>query len=112
MGKLQSIIEESNASGFIFAGEFNAEPGKLFFNELLKVCDESHLIISDTCVLPRDTYTHINNASLKRSWLDRCVTSPCLHKALFDMYVDVNDTISDHLPMFLQPAQRRLYCFH
>ena len=77
------------------------QQGKLYYDELSRLCYEYDLIIADVVKLPENSYTHINNGSLKKSWLDHCVASPCLSNAIVNIYIDNEDTISDHFPMFL-----------
>ena len=101
MGKIESILESTEVNGVMIIGDFNAEPGKLFYEELSRLCQEYDLIISDVDKLNKNSYTHVNNGSLKRSWLDHCVASPCIHNSIIDIYIDNDDTISDHFPMFI-----------
>ena len=63
------------------------------------MCMEKDLIISDVVHLPANTYTHVNNGTLTRSWLDHCVTSASIHEAIERVTVDDNYNGSDHLPM-------------
>ena len=101
LGKLEGIIEEYDVDGMVVMGDFNAEPGKEYYDQLKLFCEEHNLIISDVEMLPQDSYTHLNNASLRRSWLDHCVTSPGLHNAITSISIDNNIFISDHFPLFV-----------
>ena len=101
MGKLESILEESEVNGVIIIGDFNAKPNSEYFTQLTNLCSEYDLIVSDVSILPQETFSHINNASLKRSWLDHCVMSPSLHNAVTDMFFDNDTCISDHFPLYV-----------
>lgn len=105
IGKIESILESSDINGISIVGDFNAEPGKLYFNELTKLCDEYDLIVSDVEKLSQDSFTHVNNGSLKKSWVDHCVTSPCLN-TITDIYIDNQETISDHFQFLLLGISR------
>ena len=63
------------------------------------MCDANELIVCDVCLLPANTYTHVNSGSLSRSWLDHCVASPVVHSAIADISVDYSSSASDHMPV-------------
>ena len=101
LGKLESLVEEHNVDGIVIMGDFNAAPGKDYFFQLKDFCDEFNLLISDVEILPSDSYTHLNNASLRKSWLDHCVTSPGIHNAITCLSIDNDIFLSDHFPIYL-----------
>ena len=99
IGKLASIIDSSDAAGVVILGDFNANPNNSFYSELQQLCTSRDLIISDTSLLPPNTFTHVNNGSLSRSWLDHCVSSQSMHAATIDIRVDDSYSGSDHFPL-------------
>ena len=101
VGKIESILEANEMNGLVIIGDFNAHPGKEYFNQLKHLCNEYDLIISDVENLPIDTFTHVNNSSLSKSWLDHCIMSPSLHNAVTNVHVDNDASISDHFPLYV-----------
>ena len=94
IGKLEAIVNEYDVNGLIVMGDFNAEPGREYFNQLKNFCEDYELIVSDVDKLPPDSYTHLNNASLRRSWLDHCVTSPGIHNAITRVTTRIRATVA------------------
>ena len=82
MGKIASILDGSDASGVVIVGDFNAGPSSPFFEELQILCREKDLIISDVVSLPQGTFTHVNNGTTTKSWLDHCVCSQSMHERM------------------------------
>ena len=101
MGKLESIVEESEVNGVVIVGDFNSNPRTEYYAQLQQLCEDQDLIISDTALLPADSYTHLNNSSLSKSWLDHCVMSQSLHHAITNIFIDNDISISDHFPLFV-----------
>ena len=63
------------------------------------MCSVKDLVISDTSLLPSTTFTHVNNGTLTRSWLDHCVSSQPMHNAISNISIDDSYLGSDHFPM-------------
>ena len=99
MGKIASIIDNSDTSGVVVLGDFNASPNNSFYFELEQLCVSKDLIISDSLMLSPDTFTHVNNGTLSRSWVDHCVCSQSMHNAILNINVEGDYTGSDHFPM-------------
>ena len=99
IGKIASIIDDSDAAGVVVLGDFNANPDSSFYLELEQLCVAKDLIISDTALLPNRSYTHVNNGTLSRSWLDHCVCSHSMHNLISDISINENYFGSDHFPM-------------
>ena len=87
--------------GVVVLGDFNAHPENEFYAELEQLCIQKDLIISDVMKLPDSTFSHVNQGSLSRSWLDHCVSSPYLHRSIVDISIDNNYTGSDHFPLYV-----------
>ena len=75
MGKISTIIDSCNADGIMILGDLNADIDGAFYNEVQQLCNTKDFIVADVAMLPGESYTHINNASLTRSWLDHCLAS-------------------------------------
>ena len=99
LGKIAHIVDTSDVHGLLVCGDFNADINKEFYTELYNMCCEKDLTICDVDMLPADTYTHVNNGNLCRSWLDHCVASSSIRDAIDSIHVDYNYCGSDHLPI-------------
>ena len=99
IGKITSIVEESQWQNICIIGDFNAAPGTDYFLELVTLCSSQNLIISDVALLPENSYTHINHAHLSRSWLDHCLISEGLYNVIDNAAIDYDCIQSDHLPL-------------
>ena len=100
MGKIANILNGSAATGVVIIGDFNAGPTNSLFEELQILCHEKDLIISDVVCLLQDTFTLVNHGTNTKSWLDHCVYSQPMHERLSSIYVDDNDSGSDHLHLY------------
>ena len=101
MGKISEIVESCDANGVVIFGDFNADVNNEFYTDLVGLCNDNELIISDVAMLPHGSYTHVNNGTLARTWPDHCVCSQSLHERIASIAIDYNDHASDHLPMQL-----------
>ncbi len=111
LGKIELVIAEQEIDGISIVGDFNADIDKVYYNNLIQVCDGRGLVISDVCMVPRNSYTHVNNATLSRSWLDHCITSQTIHDVISHILNDNTYHGSDHFPLHMQftlKAQPRL----
>ena len=75
VGKLNSIVESTNDGEIMILGDFNAATGGEYFREWDILCNDHDMLFSDVLRLPADSYTHVNNGSMARSWLDHCLCS-------------------------------------
>ena len=82
IGKLMSIIEEVDNCGVMVLGDFNCNVGSTFYQEWILACEGHGLTFSDVEKLPASTYTHVNNFSLGRMWLDHYLCSQTVHIAI------------------------------
>ena len=99
IGKIASIVDSSDAAGILILGDFNANPNSSFYLELEQLCSSRDLIISDTTLLPALSFTHVNNGTLSRSWLDHCVCSHSFHNLITDIRIENEYFGSDHFPL-------------
>ena len=70
IGNCSSIIEDYDHNDILILGDFNAAVGGSYFREWTNLCDEIDMRFVDVGRLNADSYTHVNNASLSKSWLD------------------------------------------
>ena len=102
VGKISAIIEESQCENICILGDFNASPGTDYFVEICSLCSSHDLIMSDVALLPRNSYTHVNQAFLTKSWLDHFLFSENLHMIITDCYIDYDCVQSDHFPIIMK----------
>ena len=57
--------------------------------------------MSDIAILPQGTFTHINNGTMSKSWLDHCICSQNMHDRITNIFVDENYSGSDHFPLYI-----------
>ena len=108
VGKISSIIECSDFTDLMVVGDFNASTNGAYFNEWNLVCEEYDLIFSDVVKLPSSSFTHVNNASLTKSWLDHCLVSRTVHNSILELNIDNNYYGSDHFPLKISIQLDRL----
>ena len=103
LGKMSAIIEAVSTSKITIIGDFNANLGSKFDQELSEWCAELDLIISDISVLGRDsaTFTYVSDAHHTCSWLDHAICSPGMHKHISQVKVYDRPPSSDHLPLHI-----------
>ena len=77
MGKIASIIEEKDTSNFVITGDFNAAVNTPFESELIAMCENTGLVISDYDIFGRfsNTYMYVSDAHNSTSWLDHFICS-------------------------------------
>ena len=80
-------------------GDFNAVVGGDFFNEWTDTCTEKSMSFADVEYLNPDSYTHINNATLTRSWLDHCLVTRSVWNSITDIRILYDYYQSDHIPL-------------
>ncbi len=103
LGNISAIITECDTSNIVIAGDYNAALNTPFEDELLAMCDKSHLVISDIkwfgCV--SDTCTYFSASHNTTSWLDHIICSHNAHTMITDMHVHPLPPSSDHHPLGL-----------
>ena len=99
LGKLDSIISESDADAVVLAGDWNAAPGSLFYNELEHFCTEHNLVVSDVIQLPPSTYTDLSDAHNSTSWLDHILVSENISEVISNIDVILGGSTSNHFPL-------------
>ena len=76
----------------------------MFGRELIRICDDNELPLSDPLFLRAESFTYFSEAHHSTSWLDHCVSSPLGHHRILDMEVDYSFQSSDHFPLHLAIA--------
>ena len=99
IGKLNSIISETDADAVVVAGDWNAPPGSNFYREMEHLCDEHSLIVTDVAKLPQDTFTHLSEAHNTTSWLDHILVSENISDNVGEIKVIYGGSTSNHFPL-------------
>ena len=103
LSKVNSIIENHPSSHACVIGDFNANTShdSLFGKELVRFCNNEHLIIADNLLCNDSTFTFYSDAHNSVSWLDHVVVSENVFNAIMSIEVDYSYVTSDHFPMFI-----------
>ena len=101
LGELSSIIENSNTAHISIVGDFNANVGTYFEEELLEFTDKHKLVISDYEMYGRSSimYTYVSDAHGTTSWLDHYLCSGSLNNNIINIHVMDLPPSSYHRPL-------------
>jgi exonuclease III len=101
LGKLISVVEESDSSSIVLVGDFNAKVGSIFENELLNFVKTCNMYISDYEWFgsTSDTFTYVSDAHFTTSWLDHYICSFSMHNNISEIKITDKLPCSDHLPL-------------
>lgn len=101
LGQLTSIIDELETTSISLIGDFNANilsSTSLFVNHLNLFCDDNNLILSSKKYLPNDSFTYVSESWHTVSWLDHCISTNDMHKAVVKMEILYSLASTDHIP--------------
>ena len=112
LGKLTSVVNEDDLSNIIIMGDFNADPKSSFYRELDEMCKSECMYVCDVESLPMDSFTHVNNNALTKSWLDHCVIPLHFKDIVQSIEIDSDFSCSDHAPLTLKLNPRNFSLFH
>lgn len=98
LAQLSEIIQNENYNKIYIIGDFNADPNKgRFYNLLYTFSVQNNLIIADIEMLPYETFTYISPAHNTCGWLDHILTHNL--DLIISTEVLLNYNILDHFPM-------------
>ena len=101
VGEISSITEDYDHNDVLVIGDFNAEVDSLFYHEWDNFCETDGMVFVDVEKLPGDSYTHVNNGSLTRSWLDHCLSSSSASRCIENIEILYDYFLSDHHPFYV-----------
>ena len=89
LGKIAPIIEEKDTSSVVITGDFNAAVNTPFESELIAMCENTGLVISDYEIFGRAsyTYTYVSDVHNSTSWLDHFICSHSVNSMITDLYI-------------------------
>jgi len=101
LGKISAIVDECDTANVVIAGDFNAAVNTPFEHELMQMCNNAHLIISDHEWFGRhsDTSTYMSAAHNTTSWLDHVICSHSFKALLINVHIHELPPSSDHHPL-------------
>lgn len=104
LSTVNAIIDEYGIESVFILGDFNADPGGLFYGELAGMCREQQWSCVDVDMLGCDsgTFTFISEVHGTTSWLDHCVTTLSAKQAIVDVFVNYDTLWSDHFPLIVE----------
>ena len=111
IGRLCSITKDYDSIEIVIMSDFNANLDYVYFAEWRTACEQYSLTFSDMRLLPSDIFTHLNNGSFSKYWLDHVLSSQSVHMSTLDISVDNNFFLSDHFPLWASLCYERL-TFH
>ena len=102
MDKNLSIVTECSEDNVCFLRNFNAASTMPRFNELLALCNDHSMKVCDTLLLNTDSYTHLNQGSVSKSWLVHCLMKEALLESVASCNTDDNFSMSGHCTLSLE----------
>ena len=101
LGKIVAILDTCPTRNVCVVGDFNANVNSKFEKDLLSICEQASLVVSDYMHLGRDSgcFTYVSDAHSTTSWLDHYICSHDLHTAITCISVLDKLPCSDHLPL-------------
>ena len=87
MGKIACIIEENDTTNVVITGDFNAAVSTPFESELIAMCENTGLVISDYEIFGRASNTYVSDAHNSTSWLDLFICSHNVNSIITDLYI-------------------------
>ncbi|KAL0809192.1 hypothetical protein ABMA28_011417 [Loxostege sticticalis] len=103
LSAVSAIVDEYGSEAVFILGDFNADPGELFYSELCNICNDQLWSCIDTELLGLDsgTFTFISDVYGTCSWLDHCITSQSAKHSVTDVDVLYDTQWSDHFPLLV-----------
>ena len=99
LGKIQSILQGAGYGHIIVLGDWNANAGRIEFEWMSNLSNDLDLHLTDTCLLPCDTFTYVSDVHHTTSWIDHVLMSSSVNGVCVDMTVLYDHVISDHRPI-------------
>jgi exonuclease III len=101
---VSAIVDASSIECVYILGDFNAHPGKPFYNELLLLCEEQTWTCIDVNMLQgsRDAFTFISEAHGSKRWLDHCIVSEAAAPSVRKVGIQHDVLWSDHFPLVIE----------
>ena len=101
LGKLSTIVEDCHSTKIAIIGDFNATVSTAFEYEVLELCTQHKLIISDYEKYGRTSnqFIYVSEAHSSTSWLDHILCSFDYYSIILDIFILDKLPSSDHLPL-------------
>ncbi|XP_022832297.1 uncharacterized protein LOC111360568 [Spodoptera litura] len=104
LSAVSAIVDEYGVESVFVLGDFNANPGELFYSELVSICEDQSWFCIDVDMLGLDsgTYTFISDVHGTSSWLDHCIATRAARQAVVGVNVEYDTWWSDHFPVIIK----------
>ena len=99
LANLENVIREQNVNKVLIMGDFNADPNKGRFWEILKDFTDSLLFLNMYFRFPLNTFSFLCPSKDSVSWLDHVVCSETVAEMVKDVSVDYEGALYDHFPV-------------
>lgn len=103
LSKIDDIILATDTPFVTIVGDFNADlhnrDNHMFGKDLYDHCTQEGLVMSDSLLLPSDTFTCFSEAHHTTSWLDHVISTSSAHASIGNICVDYKFVTSDHFPL-------------
>ena len=89
LDKIACIIEEKDTTNVVITGDFNVAVNTPFESELIAMCENTGLVISDYETFGRAsiTHTYVSDSHNSNSWLDHFICSHSVNSMITDLYI-------------------------
>ena len=89
LDKIACIIEEKDTTNVVITGDFNVAVNTPFESELIAMCENTGLVISDYETFGRasNTHTYVSDSHNSNSWLDHFICSHSVNSMITDLYI-------------------------
>lgn len=104
LANMCAIVDDSELECAYLLGDYNAKPGKPFWEEMMLFCDDHDLLCADLDLLGLNsgTFTCQSDAHGTTGWLDHCLVTKAARDTIVSVKVDYDTCWSDHLPLIVE----------
>ena len=109
IGRLEACVNESTSGSVCLFGDFNADAlqNKHNWRTLTNFCNANEYVMSDTAILPVNSFTYVSEAHSSVSWLDHIVSTHAFHSLIDHCEIFYDVAHSDHMPL---ACRLRVHC--
>ncbi len=100
LGVINSIVQDASTSEVLVLGDYNADFGKRFGQELQDFAADHMLVVSDKVMCDNDSfYTYLSESHNTTSWLDHVLCTGTSHNNIRSCNALHDVAFSDHIPL-------------
>jgi exonuclease III len=104
LSSVSAIIDSCNIDCVYMLGDYNAQPFKPFYYEMMNFCTDNNwsCIDIERLGITSGTYTFVSDVHGSRSWLDHCLVTKASVNTVKNVYVVYDVFWSDHFPLAIE----------